>query len=44
VWSARRHKARGHKIMMISIFAGAPVVARVGFVPGRLMHAVVFGP
>ena len=45
VWYARRHKVRGHKITMISIFAGALVVAGLfTFVPGRIMHAVVFGP
>ena len=45
VWYARRHKVRGHKITMISIFAGALVIAGLfTFVPGRIMHAVVFGP
>ena len=44
VWYARRHKVRGHRITMISIFAGALVVAGLfTFVPGRIMHAVVFG-
>ena len=44
VWYARRHKVRGHKITMISIFAGALVIAGLfTFVPGRIMHAVVFG-
>src|SRR5215207_2793682 len=44
VWYARRHNVRGHKITMISIFAGALVVAGLfTFVPGRIMHAVVFG-
>ena len=44
VWHARRHKVRGHKITMISIFAGALVIAGLfTFVPGRIMHAVVFG-
>jgi uncharacterized membrane protein len=41
---ARRHNVRGHKITMIAIFAGALVVAGLfTFVPGRIMHAVVFG-
>ena len=41
VWYARRHKVRGHKITMISIFAGALLVAGLfTFVPGRIMHAV----
>jgi len=45
VFYARRHKVRGHKITMISIFAGALIVAGLfTFVPGRIMHAVVFGP
>jgi uncharacterized membrane protein len=45
VWYARRHNVRGHRITMISIFAGALVIAGLfTFVPGRIMHAVVFGP
>ena len=45
VFYARRHNVRGHKITMISIFAGALVIAGLfTFVPGRIMHAVVFGP
>jgi uncharacterized membrane protein len=45
VWYARRHKVRGHKIKMISIFAGALIIAGLfAFMPGRIMHAVVFGP
>ena len=44
VWYARRHNVRGHRITMISIFAGALVVAGLfTFLPGRIMHAVVFG-
>lgn len=42
---ARRHHVRGHKITMISIFAGALVIAGLfAFLPGRIMHSVVFGP
>lgn len=45
VWYARRHNVRGHKITMISIFFGALVVAGLfTYVPGRIMHAAVFGP
>ena len=45
VWYARRHNVRGHKITMILIFGGALVIAGLfTFVPGRAMHAVVFGP
>ena len=44
VLAARRHNVRRHRITMISIFAGALVVAGLfTFLPGRLMHAVVFG-
>jgi uncharacterized membrane protein len=44
VWRARRHKVRAHMFTMISIFAGALVIAGIfTFVPGRIMHAVVFG-
>lgn len=45
VWYARRHNVRGHKITMISIFAGALVIAGLfAFLPGRIMHSVLFGP
>jgi len=45
VWYARRHNVRGHRITMISIFAGALVIAGLfTFLPGRIMHTVVFGP
>lgn len=41
---ARRHDVRAHAITMISIFAGALVIAGLfTFVPGRIMHTVVFG-
>jgi uncharacterized membrane protein len=41
---ARAHRVRGHKITMMSIFAGALVIAGLfTLVPGRLMHTVVFG-
>jgi uncharacterized membrane protein len=44
VLSARRHHMRTHKITMISIFAGALVLAGLfTLVPGRIMHSVVFG-
>ena len=42
---ARQHRVRAHAITMISIFAGALVIAGVfTLVPGRIMHTVVFGP
>jgi uncharacterized membrane protein len=45
VLAARGHRVRGHKITMISIFAGALLVAGLfTLVPGRIMHMVVFGP
>ena len=41
---ARRHNIVGHKITMISIFIGALVIAGAfTFVPGRIMHRVMFG-
>jgi uncharacterized membrane protein len=45
VLHARRHNVSGHRKAMISIFFGALVVAGLfTFLPGRIMHAVVFGP
>lgn len=45
VLHARRHRVTQHRIAMISIFFGALVVAGAfTLVPGRVMHAVVFGP
>lgn len=42
--AAHRHHVRRHKIAMISLFAGALVVAGAfTLVPGRIMHAVTFG-
>ena len=44
VLHARRHAVAKHRLAMISIFVGALVVAGLfTFVPGRIMHAVVFG-
>ncbi len=44
VLGARTHHMRTHKITMISIFAGALVLAGLfTLVPGRIMHSVVFG-
>ena len=44
VLAARRHRVRAHKITMISIFAGALLLAGVfTLVPGRIMHTVLFG-
>jgi uncharacterized membrane protein len=45
VWRARQHQVAGHRRVMILIFAGALVIAGLfTLVPGRIMHAVVFGP
>jgi uncharacterized membrane protein len=41
---ARHHDVAGHRRIMIFTFTGALVVAGLfTFVPGRIMHAVVFG-
>jgi uncharacterized membrane protein len=44
VMLARRGNIRAHKRSMIGLFAGALIIAGIfTFVPGRIMHAVVFG-
>jgi len=44
VWRAHSHRVADHKRVMTMIFGGAPVIAGLfTFVPGRIMHAVVFG-
>ena len=44
VIQARRGNIRAHKGSMIGLFAGALVIAGIfTLVPGRIMHAVVFG-
>jgi uncharacterized membrane protein len=45
VWRAHRHQIPEHRRTMIAIFSGALVVAGLfTLLPGRIMHAVVFGP
>src|SRR5258707_15600254 len=45
VWMAHRHRVIDHRRIMISIFTGALVIAGLfTLLPGRIMHAVVFGP
>ena len=45
VTAARAHDVRRPRTAMIGIFAGGLVIAGVfTFLPGRIMHAVVFGP
>jgi uncharacterized membrane protein len=44
VWYARHHIVTGHRFVMISIFCGGLLIAGLfTFVPGRIMHAVMFG-
>jgi uncharacterized membrane protein len=45
VWRAHRHRVADHRRIMIMTFTGALVIAGLfTLVPGRIMHAVVFGP
>jgi len=45
VWRAHRHRVVDHRRIMIALFSGALVVAGLfTLLPGRIMHAVVFGP
>jgi uncharacterized membrane protein len=45
VLHARRHNVSAHKKAMTTIFFGALVIAGLfTLLPGRIMHAVVFGP
>lgn len=44
IWRARTHQVRGHAITMVSIFIGGLIIAGIfTFVPGRIMHSVLFG-
>ena len=44
VIAARRHHVSRHRKTMIGIFTGRLIIAGLfTFVPGRIMHAVVFG-
>jgi uncharacterized membrane protein len=44
VWRAHRHDVNAHRRTMIGIFTGALVIAGLfTFVPGRIMHTVLFG-
>jgi uncharacterized membrane protein len=44
VWRAHTHRVAEHRRIMISMFAGALVIAGLfTLVPGRTMHSVVFG-
>ena len=45
VWRARRHDVADHRRIMILLFSGALVIAGLfTLLPGRIMHAVIFGP
>jgi uncharacterized membrane protein len=45
VWRARRHRVADHRRIMTMTFVGALVIAGLfTLLPGRIMHAVVFGP
>jgi uncharacterized membrane protein len=44
VWRAHRHDVVWHRTAMVSLFVGALVIAGLfTLLPGRIMHAVVFG-
>jgi uncharacterized membrane protein len=44
VWMAHRHRVADHRRIMILLFSGALVIAGLfTLLPGRIMHAVVFG-
>ncbi len=45
VWRAHQHRVADHRRAMIALFSGALVIAGLfTLLPGRIMHAVVFGP
>jgi uncharacterized membrane protein len=44
VWKAHSHQVQAHRIIMISLFTGALVIAGLfTILPGRIMHQVLFG-
>ena len=44
VWRAHRHRVGDHRRIMILVFSGGLVIAGLfTLLPGRIMHAVVFG-
>jgi uncharacterized membrane protein len=45
VWRAHRHQVADHRLIMTLVFSGALVIAGLfTLLPGRIMHAVLFGP
>jgi uncharacterized membrane protein len=44
VWRAHQHRVADHRLIMVLTFSGALVIAGLfTLLPGRIMHAVVFG-
>jgi uncharacterized membrane protein len=44
VWKAHSHQVQSHRWFMAGIFTGALVIAGLfTFLPGRIIHRVVFG-
>ena len=44
LWKAHTHQVASHRRIMIYLFAGALVIAGLfTLIPGRIMHAVLFG-
>jgi uncharacterized membrane protein len=44
IWFRRQGNIRGHAIAAISNFVGLVIAGAFTLVPGRLLHAVFFGP
>jgi uncharacterized membrane protein len=45
LWHVRRGNIRGHRRAMLGLYLGGILVAgTLAFLPGRIMHALVFGP
>jgi uncharacterized membrane protein len=45
VWKAHHHQVADHRRIMTAVFSGALVIAGLfTLLPGRIMHAVAFGP
>jgi uncharacterized membrane protein len=44
VWRAHKHEVAQHRRAMLGLFLGALVIAGLfTFLPGRIMHTVMFG-
>ncbi len=42
--NARKHNIRGHRAAMLGVYIGGILIAgSLAFMPGRIMHSVVFG-